>query len=100
MIEILNLVKPITHDNNMYITTIYCKLIHLTMANIKPAVKQFVTQNYSGVLSASKKIIIVSGVKDIHRLSSDVPRFRVVVATRERVGSRRVVWGINFVCQR
>ena len=29
--------------------------------------------------------------------ASDVPRFRRVVATRDRVGSRNVVWGLNFV---
>ena len=28
---------------------------------------------------------------------SDVPRFRIVVAVRERVGSKNVVWGLWLV---
>jgi len=29
-----------------------------------------------------------------------VPKFGVVVVRTDRVGSRNVVWGLNYVCQR
>ena len=40
------------------------------------------------------------GTKTTDPFYSDVPRFRIVVATRDRVGFRNVVWDLNFVCQR
>ena len=50
------------------------------------------------IVNSGEAVPLISNIIVMYlHMYSDVPRFRVVVATRDMVGSRKVVWGLNFV---